>query len=280
MKENMYFGKHGGRFIPEVLHNTFVELEAAYRRCIADEQFMREFDRLCMDYIGRPTPLYHARNITDHLGGARIYLKMECLAHTGAHKINNALGQGLLARAMGKRRVIAETGAGQHGIATAAVAAMLGLECEIFMGEVDMARQHPNVLGMELYGAKVTPVLEGSKTLTDAVNAALRNWTERAGDTHYILGSALGPHPYPEMVRTFQSVIGREVKRQIMEKEGRPPDTMIACVGGGSNSIGFFNEFLDSSVRLVGVEAGGRSSRDGDHAVRLNGSGREGIVQG
>ncbi len=280
MKDGMYFGKHGGRFIPEVLHKTFVELEASYRRCIADEEFMREFDRLCTDYIGRPTPLYHAANLTHHLGGARIYLKMECLAHTGAHKINNALGQGLLAKAMGKRRVIAETGAGQHGIATAAVAAMLGLECEIFMGEIDMARQHPNVLGMELYGSKVTPVTEGSKTLTDAVNAALRNWTERADDTHYILGSALGPHPYPEMVRTFQSVIGREVKRQIMDKEGRLPDTMIACVGGGSNSIGFFNEFLDDSVELVGVEAGGRSSKDGDHAVRLNGSGKEGIVQG
>jgi len=280
MNEDKYFGKHGGRFIPEVLHNAFVQLDYSYRKCVADENFMREFDLLCKDYIGRPTPLYHARNLGDHLGGARIYLKMECLAHTGAHKINNALGQGLLARSMGKRRVIAETGAGQHGIATAAVAAMLGLECEIFMGETDMARQHPNVLGMQLYGAKVTPVYEGSKTLTDAVNAALRNWTERIEYTHYILGSALGPHPYPEMVRTFQSVIGREVKRQFMEKEGRLPDMMIACVGGGSNSIGFFNEFLEDNVKLVGVEAGGHSSRPGEHAVRLNGSGSEGIVQG
>lgn len=280
MNEDMYFGKHGGRFIPEVLHSAFMQLDESYRKCMADDNFMAEFDRLCTDYIGRPTPLYHAKNLSGHLGGARIYLKMECLAHTGAHKINNALGQGLLALAMGKRRVIAETGAGQHGIATAAVAAMLGLECEIFMGEVDMARQHPNVLGMQLYGAKVTPVLEGSKTLTDAVNAALRNWTERVEDTHYILGSALGPHPYPEMVRTFQSVIGREVKRQIMEKEKKLPDTMIACVGGGSNSIGFFNEFLDDKVSLVGVEAGGHSTKAGEHAVRLNGSGREGIVQG
>ena len=238
--DDRYFGEFGGRYIPEVLRPAFEELEAAFEKYIHDESFNRELDCLYTDYVGRPTPLYYAENLTKHLGGAKIYFKMEALAHTGAHKINNAIAQALLAKRMGKKRVIAETGAGQHGLASAASAAKMGLECEIFMGAVDVARQHPNVLGMKLYGATVTSVYEGSQTLTDAVNAAMKNWTERVADTHYIIGSALGADPYPRMVRTFQSVIGREVKRLMMEKEGRLPDALIACVGGGSNSIGLF----------------------------------------
>ena len=282
MKQNIdkrYFGSYGGRYIPEVLRPAFEELEAAFEFYIKDSSFNAELDELFTDYIGRPTPLYFAENATRHCGGAKIYFKMEALAHTGAHKINNAVGQALLAKKMGKKRVIAETGAGQHGLATAAAAAKMGLECEVFMGEVDVARQHPNVLSMQLYGAKVTPVTDGTKTLTDAVNAAMKNWTERVSDTHYIIGSALGPDPYPRMVRTFQSIIGREVRQQMMKKEGRLPDMLIACVGGGSNSIGLFHEFLNEQVELIGVEAGGRSDAAGDHALRMNGRGKPGIVQ-
>jgi tryptophan synthase beta chain len=279
-KHSRYFGSFGGRFIPEVLYPAFEEIEQAFHHYKNDPAFMNEFKSVLKDYVGRPTPLYFAENLTKHFGGAKIYLKMEGLAHTGAHKINNAVGQVLLAKRLGKKRVIAETGAGQHGLATSAAAAKFSLECEIFMGEVDMARQHPNVISMRLFGATVTPVKDGSRTLTDAVNAALKNWTERVSDTHYVVGSALGAAPYPEMVRTFQSVIGTEVKEQIMEKEHRLPDVMIACVGGGSNSIGFFHEFLGADVELVGVEAGGRSFKDGEHASRMNGRGREGIVQG
>ena len=274
-----YFGKYGGRYIPEVLYPAFEELEAAYEGLKDDKEFWEELARLHKDYIGRPTPLYFAENLTGHFKGAQLYFKMEGNAHTGAHKINNAIGQALLAKKMGKKRVIAETGAGQHGLATAAAAAKMGLECEVFMGEVDMARQHPNVLGMRLFGATVTPVTEGTRTLTDAVNAALKNWTERVSDTHYLLGSALGPHPYPSMVRDLQRVIGDELKEQIQEKAGRLPDTLIACVGGGSNSIGMFYPFLDDPVEFIGVEAGGRSLEPGDHAVRLGGLGRVGIVQ-
>ncbi len=274
-----YFGTFGGRYIPEVLYPAFEELEAAYESIKDDKKFLDELALLHKSYIGRPTPLYFAENISRELQGARIYFKMEGNAHTGAHKINNAIGQALLARKMGKKRVIAETGAGQHGLATAAAAAKMGLECEVFMGEIDMARQHPNVLGMRLFGAKVSAVTEGTRTLTDAVNAALKNWTERVGDTHYILGSALGPHPYPSMVRDFQSVIGREVKEQIRERAGRLPDTLVACVGGGSNAIGMFYPFLDDPVELIGVEAGGRGLEPGKHAVRTGGLGRVGIVQ-
>ncbi len=274
-----FFGDFGGRFIPEVLYEAFEELEREYAKYSNDENFLAELHHLNKTFIGRPTPLYFAENLTKKFSGAKIYFKMEALANTGAHKINNALGQALLAKKMGKKRMIAETGAGQHGLATAAACAKLGLECEIFMGEVDMKRQHPNVLGMELFGAKVTPVTEGSRTLTDAVNAALKNWAERSSDTHYCLGSALGPHPFPTMVRNFQSVIGREVREQIMESENRLPDMLIACVGGGSNSIGLFHEFLNDDIVLVGVEAGGTDDAPGHHAVRMNGGARVGIVQ-
>jgi tryptophan synthase beta chain len=279
-KYSRYFGSFGGRFIPEVLYPAFEEIEQAFHFYKNDSAFKAELRTILRDYVGRPTPLYYAENLTNHFGGAKIYLKMEGLAHTGAHKINNAVGQVLLAKRMGKKRVIAETGAGQHGLATSAAAAKFSLECEIFMGEVDMARQHPNVVSMRLFGAKVTPVTEGSKTLTDAVNAALKNWTERVADTHYVVGSALGAAPYPEMVRTFQSIIGAEVKEQILEREKRLPDVMVACVGGGSNSLGFFHEFLETNIALIGVEAGGRSYKDGEHASRMNGRGKEGIVQG
>lgn len=284
-----YFGEFGGRYIPEVLVPAFDELEAAWEKYRIDPDFLAELGRLQEDFVGRPTPLLFAGNLTRKTGGARIWLKLEALAQTGAHKINNALGQGLLAQRMGKRRVIAETGAGQHGLATASVAAKLGLECEIFMGEIDVARQHPNVFGMRLFGATVTPVTEGTRTLTDAVNAAMKSWTERVGDTHYLIGSALGPHPFPEIVRTFQAVIGREVRAQFAAKQGvvagkagkKLPDALVACVGGGSNSIGLFHEFLgEAAVRLVGVEAGGCGKDAGEHAVRMtSGQGRPGVVQ-
>ncbi|MCK4906372.1 MAG: tryptophan synthase subunit beta [Spirochaetes bacterium] len=274
-----HFGSYGGRYIPEVLYPAFEELEEAYFRLKDDPDFIAELIYLQKHYIGRPTPLYFAENLTSDLGGAKLYFKMEGLAHTGAHKINNAVGQALLAKKMGKKRLIAETGAGQHGLATAAAAAKMGLECDVFMGEVDMARQHPNVLGMGVFGARVIPVTDGSRTLTDAVNAALKNWTERVSDTHYLLGSALGPHPYPAMVRDFQSVIGEEVKKDILEIEGRLPDKLIACVGGGSNSIGLFNTFLNDDVELIGVEAGGEGPDTQKHAIRMSGNGRIGIVQ-
>jgi tryptophan synthase beta chain len=274
-----YFGIYGGRYIPEVLYPAFEELETAYEGLKKDKQFWEELDELYKNYIGRPTSLYFAENLTGYFKGAQIYFKMEGNAHTGAHKINNAVGQALLAKKMGKKRIIAETGAGQHGLATAAAAAKMGMECEVFMGEIDMARQHPNVFGMRLFGAKVTPVTEGTKTLTDAVNAALKNWTERVADTHYLLGSALGPHPYPSMVRDFQSVIGREVKAQLHEVIGKLPDMCIACVGGGSNSLGMFHAFLNDPVELVGVEAGGFGPESKKHAIRMSGLGRLGIVQ-
>ncbi|MDP3179389.1 MAG: tryptophan synthase subunit beta, partial [Spirochaetaceae bacterium] len=278
-RDERYFGEFGGRYIPEVLRPAFEELEAAWDSAKADPSFWAAYDRLERDYVGRPTPLYAAENLSRELGGGRrLYLKLEGLAHTGAHKINNALGQCLLAARMGKKRVIAETGAGQHGLATAA-AAKLGLDCEIFMGETDVARQHPNVFGMKMFGARVTPVLEGTRTLTDAVNAALKSWTERVADTHYVLGSALGPHPYPSIVREFQTVIGRELRSQILAATGRLPDRIYACVGGGSNSIGAFYPFLPDPVELVGAEAGGRGTGAGEHASRMGGLGRVGIVQ-
>jgi len=273
------YGAFGGCFVPEVLRPALEELQEAYARHRDDAEFRSELDRLGRDYVGRPTPLHLASNLTERLGGARIYIKMEGLAHTGAHKINNALGQALLARRMGKTRLIAETGAGQHGVATATAAAVLGLECEIFMGKLDARRQVPNRFYMECTGARVRIVEEGTRTLKDAVNAAMRHWTERIHDTHYLLGSALGPHPYPTMVRDFQSVIGREVRAQL-DGRGETPRVLLACVGGGSNALGIFHEFLgDRDVRLVGVEAGGRGEGPGENAVRMSGLGKTGIVQ-
>jgi tryptophan synthase beta chain len=278
LHDERYYGIYGGRYIPEVLRPAFEELDATWRAARVDPSYWAEFDRLCRDYVGRPTPLCLAERLSSELG-IKLYLKLEGLAQTGAHKINNALGQALLAKRMGKKRVIAETGAGQHGLATAAVAAKLGLECEVFMGSIDMARQHPNVLGMRMFGARVTAVDEGTKTLTDAVNAAMKNWTERVEDTHYVIGSALGGHPYPAIVRELQSVIGREIKSRIVELEGRLPDRVYACVGGGSNAIGAFSAFLDDKVELVGAEAGGRGLTPGMHASRMGGRGKVGVVQ-
>ena len=277
-RDERYYGRFGGRYIPEVLRPAFEELEAAWNAARGDAGYWALLERFGRDFVGRPTPLCLAQTLSAELG-IRLYLKLEGLANTGAHKINNALGQAVLAKRMGKARIIAETGAGQHGLATAAAAAKLGLECEVFMGEIDMARQHPNVFGMRMFGAKVTPVREGTRTLTDAVNAAMKNWTERVSDTHYILGSALGAHPYPAIVRELQSVIGREIKAQALEREGRLPDRIYACVGGGSNSIGAFAAFLDEKVELVGAEAGGRGGEPGEHASRMGGMGRVGIVQ-
>ncbi len=278
--ERGHFGPYGGRFVPETLMGPLLELEEAFRAARQDASFQAELDDLLRHYSGRPTPLTHARRLEGHLGRCRIYLKREDLNHTGAHKINNALGQILLARRMGKKRIIAETGAGQHGVATATVAALFGMDCEIYMGTDDMRRQALNVFRMRLLGAKVTPVDTGSRTLKDAINEAMRDWVSNVADTHYLLGSALGAHPYPWMVREFQSVIGRETRSQILEREGRLPELLVACVGGGSNAIGFFHEFLnDSHVRMVGVEAGGRGSALGDHAARFAG-GRKGVLQG
>jgi tryptophan synthase beta chain len=256
------------------------QLEQAYAEAKADEGFQSELDYYLREYAGRPNPLFLAERLTEHLGGGRIYLKREDINHTGAHKINNALGQALLAIRMGKRRIIAETGAGQHGLATATVAALFGLECQVYMGEEDMRRQRPNVLKMRLLGTEVVPVLAGSRTLKDACNEALRDWMASFEDTHYLLGSVTGPHPYPQMVRDFQCVIGREARGQILAKEGRLPDYLVACVGGGSNSIGLFYPFLeDESVRMIGVEAGGRGNAPGDHAATL-GLGRPGVLHG
>ena len=253
------FGIHGGQFIPETLMSAVAELEEAYEHYKNDPQFMAELDQLLKEYCGRPSRLYFAEKMTKDLGGAKIYLKREDLNHTGSHKINNALGQVLLAKKMGKTRVIAETGAGQHGVATATAAALLGLECEVYMGKEDTDRQALNVYRMELLGAKVHPVTSGTQTLKDAVNETLREWTNRISDTHYVIGSVMGPHPFPMMVRDFQSVIGREIKAQLMEKEGKLPDMVIACVGGGSNAMGAFYEFIDEKdVKLVGCEAAGR----------------------
>ncbi len=281
MSDNGFFGPYGGRYVPEVLRRAIEEIDEAWQAIKADSSFQSELANLRADFIGRPTPLLHASNASRALGGADIYIKMEGLAHTGAHKINNALGQALLAQRMGKRRVIAETGAGQHGVATAAACAKLGLECEVFMGAVDVDRQQPNVATMELYGAKVTPVQSGSRTLKDAINEAFRDWSATFADTFYIIGSALGPAPWPDMVREFQAVIGRETMAQLAEK-GIEPEALIACVGGGSNSIGFFEPFIDRErPRLIGVEAGGRSEKPGDHAARMTGDGaRTGIVHG
>jgi len=277
-----YFGTYGGQYIPEILRPAIKELEAEFKKAINDKSFIEEFNYVLKNFVGRPTPLLFAENATRVLGGAQIYIKLEGLANTGAHKINNAIGQALLAKRMGKTRIIAETGAGQHGLATASACARLGLECEIFMGEVDIARQRPNVYWMELFGAKVTPVTSGTKTLKDAVNEAFREWTARKSDTHYIIGSALGPCPYPDMVREFQRVIGREVKEQIFAYGNKLPDVLVACVGGGSNSIGFFADFIEEKdVRLIGVEAGGKGDNPGEHAARVTGKGADmGIVQG
>ena len=277
-----WFGAFGGRFVPEVLIPALDELEAAYLDAQADEVFQAGFGRLLGEYVGRPTPLFRADNLTRHAGGARIYLKREDLAHTGAHKINNALGQGLLARRMGKRRIVAETGAGQHGVASATAAALLDLECVVYMGRDDMRRQAPNVDRMMLLGAEVRPVDAGSRTLKDAINEAIRDWVNHVGTTYYLLGSALGPHPYPTMVRDFQAVIGREARRQILGAAGRLPDLLVACVGGGSNAIGLFHPFLGDSVAMVGVEAGGCGVATGRHAARFAdpAKGRIGVLHG
>ena len=278
-----HWGKYGGRFVPETLMAPLEELTAAYLSSRDDESFQSELQDLLSNFAGRPTSLFHAARLTDHAGGAKIYLKREDLLHTGAHKINNTIGQVLLARRMNKRRIIAETGAGQHGVATATVCAVFGLECVVYMGAEDMRRQALNVFRMQLLGAEVREVNAGSRTLKDAINEALRDWVTNVGDTYYLLGSALGPHPYPLMVRDFQSVIGREARRQILEQEGRLPDVLVACVGGGSNSIGLFYPFLeDENVRMIGVEAGGLGDELGQHAARFNtsGGGRPGVLQG
>ena len=275
-----YFGEFGGRYVAEVLRTPLDELEAGFAKAIADSEFVAEYRSYLQDFVGRPTPLIHAKRSSDELGGAQIYIKQEGLAATGAHKINNALGQALLAKRLGKTRIIAETGAGQHGVATAAVCAKLGLPCRVYMGEVDVRRQRPNVFAMELYGAEVVSVKTGSRTLKDAVNEALRDWAASFEDTHYLLGSALGPSPYPDIVREFQSVIGEELKGQASER-GISPNTLVACVGGGSNAIGFFAPYLDQpDVNLVGVEAGGTGPSIGQHAARMDGGGSLGIVQG
>lgn len=278
-----YWGPYGGRFVPETLMAPLNDLLKAYDVARKDQEFQQQFATLLRQYSGRPTPLFFAARLTDFAGGARIYLKREDLSHTGSHKINNALGQALLARRMGKQRIVAETGAGQHGVATATVCALFGLECVIYMGAEDARRQKLNLVRMQLLGAEVRVVDAGSQTLKDAINEALRDWTTSPENTHYLLGSALGPHPYPLMVRDFQSVIGREARAQIMELEGRMPDALVACVGGGSNSIGLFHPFLDQAeVRMIGVEAGGSSSTLGEHAARFNvsGDGRPGVLHG
>ncbi len=274
------FGEYGGRFVPETLMAALSELEEAYRTVENDASFQEELSSLLGEYVGRPTPLYHAANLSRRLGGAQVYLKREDLAHTGAHKINNAIGQGLLAKRIGKRRIIAETGAGQHGVATATVCAMLGLECVVYMGEEDIRRQTPNVYRMELLGADVRPVSSGTKTLKDAINETIRDWVTNVSTTHYLLGSAVGPHPYPMIVRDFQSVIGSECRWQIMQATGRLPDYVVACVGGGSNAIGLFHPFLDDAeVKLVGVEAGGESIQSGRNAASIV-AGRPGVLHG
>ena len=278
--ERGYFGDYGGRFVPETLMPVLGELTEAYNRAKADTAFWAEFNELSRDYSGRPTPLYPAKGLSKHCVGARIFLKREDLAHTGAHKINNALGQGLLARRIGKQRIIAETGAGQHGVATAAVCAMLGLECIIYMGEEDIRRQSLNVFRMKLMGAEVRPVSGGSRTLKDAINEAIRDWVTHPRETHYLLGSVVGPHPYPMIVRDFQSVIGKETREQALAKLGRLPDYIIACVGGGSNAIGIFYPFLeDKDVKLIGVEAAGRGISTGEHAAPLV-AGKVGVLHG
>lgn len=275
-----HFGKYGGQFVPETLMAPLRELAEAYARYREDPDFVAEFQRDCQDFVGRPSPLYLAERWTRETGGARIYLKREDLNHTGAHKVNNTIGQALLAKRMGKPRVIAETGAGQHGVATATVAARLGLQCVVYMGADDIKRQAPNVYRMRLLGAEVVPVTSGSRTLKDALNEAMRDWVAHVDDTFYIIGTVAGPHPYPMMVRDFQSIIGRETREQIMAVEGRLPDALVACVGGGSNAIGLFHPFLgDESVSLYGVEAGGHGIATGEHAAPLS-AGRPGVLHG
>jgi tryptophan synthase beta chain len=274
------FGAYGGRYVPETLMVALEELESAYEAAKHDVAFQQELDSLLRNYAGRPTPLFFARRLTEKLGGARVYLKREDLLHTGAHKINNCLGQGLLAKRMGKRRIIAETGAGQHGVATATVCALMGYECVVYMGSEDMRRQELNVFRMKLLGAEVRPVDSGSRTLKDAINEAMRDWVTNVRTTHYLLGSVLGAHPYPTMVRDFHRCIGREARAQILTQEGRLPEAVIACVGGGSNAMGIFYDFIgDREVQLIGVEAGGRSSILGEHAARFEG-GSPGVLQG
>lgn len=274
------YGIHGGQYIPETLMNAVIELEKAYNYYKNDKEFNDELNTLLNEYAGRPSLLYYAARMTEDLGGAKIYLKREDLNHTGAHKINNVSGQVLLAKKMGKTRVIAETGAGQHGVATATAAALMGMECEVFMGKVDTDRQALNVYRMELLGAKVHAVTSGTQTLKDAVNETLREWTKRIEDTHYVIGSVMGPHPFPMMVRDFQSVIGREIKQQLMEKEGRLPDAVLACVGGGSNAMGAFYEFIpDESVRLIGCEAAGRGIHTAETAATIA-TGTMGVFHG
>ena len=275
-----HFGIYGGRYVAETLMPLVLDLERAYDEARKDPAFAAEMAHYFRDYVGRPSPLYLASRLTEHFGGAKIYFKRDELNHTGAHKINNCIGQALLARRMGKRRLIAETGAGQHGVATATVAALFGLPCVVYMGEVDIERQTPNVFRMKLLGAEVRPVSSGSRTLKDAMNEALRDWVTNVEDTFYIIGTVAGPHPYPEMVRDFQSVIGREARAQMMEREGRLPDTLIACIGGGSNAMGLFHPFLDDDgVELVGVEAAGRGIETGEHAASLA-AGRPGVLHG
>ncbi len=275
-----HFGPYGGLFVPETLMHPLEELRLAYERCKADPAFQAEMDADLRDYVGRPSPLYHAERWSRELGGAQIYLKREDLNHTGAHKVNNTIGQALLARRMGKTRIIAETGAGQHGVASATVAARLGLECVVYMGEVDVARQEANVYRMRLLGARVVPVTSGSRTLKDALNEAMRDWVTNIDNTFYIIGTVAGPHPYPMMVRDFQTVIGREARAQMLERTGRLPDALVACVGGGSNAIGLFHPFIaDSEVAIYGIEAAGDGLETGRHAAPLN-AGRPGVLHG
>lgn len=276
--ERGYFGPYGGRFVPETLMEPVLELEQAYNKIKNDETFWVEFDNLLREYVGRPTPLYYAGRLSERLG-FKVYLKREDLCHTGAHKINNCIGQALLARRMGKKRIIAETGAGQHGVATATVASLFGLECTVYMGEEDISRQKMNVFRMKLLGAEVIPVSIGSKTLKEAINAALRDWVTNVDNTHYLIGSVIGPHPYPAMVRDFQSVIGKETRDQILEREGRLPDYIVACVGGGSNSMGIFYPFLEDDVRLIGVEGGGLGLETKRHAASIS-NGQVGVLHG
>jgi tryptophan synthase beta chain len=278
--ERGYYGRFGGRYVPETLYRPVMELEEAYRRYAADPDFQKELSHILKTYVGRPTPLSFAGRLSEHCGGAKIYLKREDLTHTGAHKINNALGQVLLAKKMGKTRIVAETGAGQHGVATATAAALFGLECVVYMGSVDMARQAPNVKRMRLLGATVQAVESGAKTLKDAVNEAMRDWVTHVKTTFYSLGSALGPHPYPQMVRDFHRIIGDEAREQILAAEGRLPTELVACVGGGSNAIGLFYAFLnDKAVAMTGVEAGGYGIQQGQHAARFAG-GSLGVLHG
>lgn len=279
MENTGFFGEFGGKFVPEVLIHPLKELEEAYEYYRRDKKFQEELNYYLKDYAGRPTPLYLAERLTESWKGARVYLKREDLNHTGSHKINNTLGQALLAKKMGKKRIIAETGAGQHGVATATVASLLGLECEVYMGAKDVERQKLNAFRMKILGAEVIPVYSGSQTLKDAINEAMRDWVRNLDTTHYVIGSVVGPHPYPQMVRDFQSVIGRETKQQIMEKEGRLPDYVLACVGGGSNAMGMFYEFVPENVALIGVEAGGQGIETGKHAASIGG-GRKGILHG